>query len=128
MAKRKENSTNSINRNYITENCDAIYTICKIGGRWKMMILYTLAEYKVLRFNELKEKLAGITDRMLSLQLKELEADQLINREVFAAVPPRVEYTLTSITEDLLPLWPALEQWGAKHRALQEKSIKDILT
>ncbi|MBB1148962.1 helix-turn-helix transcriptional regulator [Myroides sp. NP-2] len=121
MAKRKENSTNSINRDFITANCDAIYTICKIGGRWKMMILFHLAEYKVLRFSELKEKLHGITDRMLALQLKELEADQLIHRQVFAEVPPRVEYSLTSIALDLLPIWPALEQWGAKHRAYQSK-------
>lgn len=85
-----------------------------------MMILFNLAEYKVLRFNELKEKVYGITDRMLSLQLKELETDQLIQRQVFAEVPPRVEYTLTSIAQDLLPIWPALEEWGAKHRALQD--------
>ena len=124
MAKRKENSTNSINRDFITTNCDAIYTICKIGGRWKMMILFNLAEYEVLRFNELKEKVYGITDRMLSLQLKELEADQLIQRQVFAEVPPRVEYALTSIAQDLLPIWPALEAWGAKHRALQDDTDK----
>ncbi|WP_060872471.1 winged helix-turn-helix transcriptional regulator [Myroides odoratus] len=122
MANRKENSTNSINRDFITSNCDAIYTICKIGGRWKMMILFTLAEYEVLRFSELKEKVHGITDRMLTLQLKELETDQLIHRQVFAEVPPRVEYTLTSIAQDLLPIWPALEQWGAKHRAFQEET------
>ena len=122
MAKRKENSTNSINRDFITSNCDAIYTICKIGGRWKMMILFTLAEYEVLRFSELKEKVHGITDRMLTLQLKELETDQLIHRQVYAEVPPRVEYTLTSIAQDLLPIWPALEQWGAKHRAFQEET------
>ncbi|WP_353118564.1 helix-turn-helix domain-containing protein [Myroides odoratus] len=122
MAKRKENSTNSINRDFITSNCDAIYTICKIGGRWKMMILFTLAEYEVLRFSELKEKVHGITDRMLTLQLKELETDQLIHRQVFAEVPPRVEYTLTSIAQDLLPIWPALEQWGAKHRAFREET------
>lgn len=122
MAKRKENSTNSINRDFITSNCDAIYTICKIGGRWKMMILFNLAEYEVLRFNELKEKVHGITDRMLTLQLKELESDQLIHREVFAEVPPRVEYSLTSIAQDLLPIWPALEQWGAKHRAFKKEA------
>lgn len=69
-----------------------------------MMILFNLAENKVLRFNELKEKLQGITDRMLTLQLKELEMDQLIHRQVFAEVPPRVEYTLTSIAQDLLPI------------------------
>jgi len=122
MAKRKENSTNSINRDFITSNCDAIYTICKIGGRWKMMILFNLAEYEVLRFNELKEKVHGITDRMLTLQLKELESDQLIHREVFAEIPPRVEYSLTSIAQDLLPIWPALEQWGAKHRAFKKEA------
>lgn len=87
-----------------------------------MMILFTLAEYEVLRFSELKEKVHGITDRMLTLQLKELETDQLIHRQVFAEVPPRVEYTLTSIAQDLLPIWPALEQWGAKHRAFREET------
>ncbi|MTG98855.1 helix-turn-helix transcriptional regulator [Myroides albus] len=125
MAKRKENSTNNINREYITTNCDAIYTICKIGGRWKMMILFYLEEYGTLRFNELKEKTVGITDRMLSLQLKELEADNLVTRQVYAEVPPRVEYSLTNIAKDLLPIWPALEDWGTKHRALSAVKQED---
>ncbi|MDR0195885.1 MAG: helix-turn-helix transcriptional regulator [Myroides sp.] len=118
MTKRKENSTNSINREYITTNCDAIYTVCKISGRWKMKIIYTLSTYETLRFNELRDHTQGITDRMLTLQLKELEADSLVVRKVFPEVPPRVEYSLTDITKELLPIWPALEQWAEKHRAL----------
>ncbi|WP_121966054.1 helix-turn-helix domain-containing protein [Myroides sp. N17-2] len=121
MANRKENSTNSANRDFITSNCDAIYTICKIGGRWKMMLLYYIGQYDTLRFSELKEKTTGITDRMLSLQLKELEADNLVMRKVYAEVPPRVEYSLTDIAKELLPIWPALDAWGAKHRAENEE-------
>ena len=118
MANRKENSTNSINKDFAVTNCDSLYTLGKIGGRWKIMIMFNLRQNGKLRFNELRDKITGITDRMLSLQLKELEVDGLIFREVFAEVPPKVEYSLTPIAIDLLPVINALEDWGAKHRAV----------
>lgn len=121
MANRKETSTNSINKDFAVTNCDSLYTLEKIGGRWKIMIMFNLRQNDKLRFNELRDKVTGITDRMLSLQLKELEADGLIFREVFAEVPPKVEYSLMPIAIDLLPVINALEDWGAKHRSVSSE-------
>ena len=116
MAKRKENSTNMLNELRITKDCDSIYAICKIGGRWKMMILCKLKN-NTLRFGELRKEVDGITERMLTLQLRELEKDQLIIRTVYAQVPPKVEYKLSPIGKDLIPVWEKLDEWGAKHRS-----------
>lgn len=115
MAKRKENSTNSINEEYITSGCDLTYAVCKIGGRWKLLILCKL-EASVLRFSELRDQITGITERMLTLQLKELEKEGLVKRTVYAQVPARVEYELTEIAIELVPIWAQLSKWGKKHR------------
>jgi DNA-binding HxlR family transcriptional regulator len=117
MGKRKENSTNRLNENYIVESCDLTYAVCKIGGRWKLLILCKLEEGK-LRFGELKKQITGITERMLTLQLRELEKDGLIKRTVYAEVPPRVDYELTKIAKELIPIWSQLSNWGAKHKVL----------
>jgi DNA-binding HxlR family transcriptional regulator len=70
----------------------------------------------ILRFSELKKAVTGITERMLILQLKELEKEKLIKRRVYAEAPPRVEYELTEIAEELIPIWRQLESWGEKHK------------
>jgi len=116
MEKRKENSTNRINEQYIIE-CDLAYAVCKIGGRWKLLILAKLQHGK-LRFGEIKQLITGITDRMLTLQLKELEKQGLVKRIAYAEVPPRVEYQLTEIAAELIPIWCQLEKWGAKHKMI----------
>lgn len=123
MAKRKENSTNMLNQKRIMD-CDSIYSICKIGGRWKMMILCQL-KYKTLRFGELRREIEGITERMLTLQLRELEKDGLVIRKVYAEVPPRVEYKLSTIACELIPIWDQLDVWGKKHRELMAEPIKE---
>lgn len=114
MGKIKENSTNNINKQYIQE-CDLSYAVCKIGGRWKLFILSKLRD-GVLRFSEIKRAIPGITERMLTLQLKELEKEGLVKRTVYAEVPPRVDYELTDIARELIPIWDALNTWGGKHR------------
>lgn len=101
--------------------CGVTYAIELLGGRWKLLILYKL-EKKTLRFIELKKKLPGITDRMLTLHLRELEKSGLISRTVYAEVPPRVEYSLTAIARRLIPVWQMLEQWGLEHQQLQEEN------
>lgn len=116
MAVKKLNSTNTANAQAIMNSCDAVYAICKIGGRWKMTILCQLAKQR-LRFGELKKMIPGITERMLTLQLRELEKEGLLKRTVFAEVPPRVEYELTPIACELIPIWDQLDVWGAKHRS-----------
>ncbi|MDH6253801.1 DNA-binding HxlR family transcriptional regulator [Chryseobacterium sp. H1D6B] len=126
MGKRKENSTNSINAQYITE-CDLTYAVCKIGGRWKLLILCKLENGK-LRFSELRDRISGITERMLTLQLRELEKEGLVKRTVHAQVPPRVDYELTEIAEELIPIWKQLENWGKKHKILIQAQIPDVET
>lgn len=116
MGKRKENSTNSINEQYITE-CDLTYAVCKIGGRWKLLILCKL-EHGKLRFSEIRNQIKGITERMLTLQLRELEKAGLVKRTVYAEVPPRVDYELTEIASELIPIWKQLSNWGNKHKNL----------
>ncbi|MEO4006498.1 helix-turn-helix domain-containing protein [Flavobacterium sp. CAU 1735] len=117
MGKRKENSTNMLNENYIVESCNLTYAVCKIGGRWKLLILCKLENGK-LRFSELRNQIVGITERMLTLQLRELEKEGLVKRTVYAEVPPRVDYELTDIAQELVPIWNQLSQWGAKHKEL----------
>ncbi|UUC45132.1 winged helix-turn-helix transcriptional regulator [Flavobacterium cerinum] len=127
MGKRKENSTNMLNETYIVENCNLTYAVCKIGGRWKLLILCQLEKGK-LRFGELRNQINGITERMLTLQLRELEKEGLVKRTVYAEVPPRVDYELTAIAVELVPIWDQLSQWGAKHKkiALEKESVNGI--
>lgn len=91
-----------------------------IGGKWKGVILFHLLN-KTLRFNELKRLLPNITQRMLTNQLRELEADGLVFRQVYAQVPPRVEYSLTAKGQSLGPIILAMEQWG-RENLLETKS------
>lgn len=125
MATIKENSTNSINRRFLTD-CDLTYTVQLIGGRWKLLILMRLEKGPV-RFGELKKALPNITERMLTLQLREMEADGLVTRRVYAEVPPRVEYTMTEIACDLLPICKQLHTWGSKHRLLNAGAISELV-
>ena len=115
MSKRKESSTNSINREVLNNFCGVTYALDMLGGRWKMLILYKL-EKRNLRFSELQKRLPNITGRMLALQLKELERDRLVERQVYPETPVRVEYNLTERALALSPVWHALEDWGDRHR------------
>jgi len=87
-----------------------------IGGKWKPVILYHLAD-GTLRFGALHRTIDDITQRMLTLQLRELERDGLVARRVFAQVPPRVEYTLTQAGEEMVTALRPLADWGARHVA-----------
>lgn len=94
--------------------CPVEATLEVLSGKWKGLILYQLrADSK--RFNELKRLIPGITQRMLTKQLKELEIDQIISREIFPEVPVRVEYSLTKFGKDLFPSLEALQAWGEKY-------------
>ncbi|HTT33928.1 MAG TPA: helix-turn-helix domain-containing protein [Methylomirabilota bacterium] len=95
-------------------NCPVTLTTRIIGGKWKPSILFHL-EGQVRRFNELQRLLAGPTKKMLTQQLRELERDGLVNRKVFAEVPPRVEYSLTKHGESLRPILRLMSAWGKKH-------------
>lgn len=92
------------------------YTLSLIGGKYKMLILYALAENTVLRHNELKRHLGGIAFKTLSVVLKELEADALIVRKEYPQVPPKVEYSLSSKGASLIPVLHTLCEWGEQHQ------------
>ncbi|KAF6568851.1 winged helix-turn-helix transcriptional regulator [Paenibacillus sp. SEL3] len=92
------------------------YTVSLIGGKWKMVIIYLLAENRTVRFNDLKRQIGAITYKTLSSQLKELEADGLVNRKEYPQIPPKVEYSLTDKAETLLPVLEGLCEWGTKNQ------------
>lgn len=88
------------------------YTLSLINGKYKMTILYCLAAYNVVRFNELKRYLGTISFKTLSLSLKELEADGLIIRNEYPQIPPKVEYSLSGRGSSLVPVLDAMCHWG----------------
>ena len=91
-------------------------TLDLVGGKWKLPIIHALKFESPLRFNELQRKLEGITSRMLSKELKELEINQMVRREVFDTSPISVTYELTTYGESLCPVVEALAKWGVEHR------------
>ena len=98
------------------------YTLSLISGKYKMTVLYTLMEFEVVRFNELKKYIAGISYKTLSSTLKELEADLLVHREEYPQIPPKVEYSLTERGRSLIPILDGMCEWGDKHR----QSVPDM--
>ena len=98
-------------RNKIDTPLPVEVTLDLMGGKWKMLILWLLRE-SILRFSELKRKIPKITQKMLTQQLRELESDGIINRKVYAQVPPKVEYSLTDLGKSFLPILKAMHKWG----------------
>ena len=96
------------------------YTLSVVGGKWKMVILYLLAENPPVRFNDLKRQIGVITYKTLSAQLKELEADGMVNRKEYPQIPPKVEYRLTAKAEKLMPLMEGMCEWGAEHQPKED--------
>lgn len=92
------------------------YTLSLISGKYKMVILYCLMEYQPVRFNELQRYLKKISDKTLSQNLKELENDDLIHREVYPQIPPKVEHSLTMRGESLMKVLDQLCTWGEENR------------
>ena len=91
-----------------------------IGGKWKGTILYRLHRDGVLRFNEIRRILPAVSQRTLTAQLRALEADGIIERTVYAEVPPCVEYRLSAYGQTLAPVLLALKAWGDGHKARSE--------
>lgn len=96
------------------DNCPVKATLDLIGGKYKALILWHLADGK-LRFSELSKAIANATPKMLTQQLRELESHNLIHREVYAIIPPKVEYSLTETGRSLMPILTAMRDWGAKY-------------
>ena len=92
------------------------YTMSLIQGKYKMFILYTLMDFGVVRFNEMKRYIRGISFKTLGATLKELEADGLVHREEYPQIPPKVEYSLTERGRSLIPILDQMCTWGEEHR------------
>jgi len=94
-------------------DCPITLALKVIGGKWKVIILYILRD-GTLRFGEIRKKIPKITQKMLTQQLRELERDGLVSREVYPEVPPKVEYSTTKLAQELSPILDDLCAWGAK--------------
>ncbi len=92
----------------------ATITLQVIGGKWKVLILYELFS-GVKRFSELRRLLSGVTQKMLTQQLREMEQHGLIHREIYPQIPPKVEYSLTPLGKSLKPIVDAMCDWALKH-------------
>jgi DNA-binding HxlR family transcriptional regulator len=102
--------------------CPVETTLAVIGGKWKPLILWHLGESGVRRFLELHRIISGITRKMLTQHLRELERDGIVARKIFNELPPHVEYSLTKYGQTLRPLLRALCDWGSKHEAYMAKN------
>lgn len=126
MSIKKENSTFSHNEQIIHEECDLIYALDKLGGRWKLYILSKLYG-RIMRYKDLRNEIHPINERMFTLQLRTLEDEKLIRRKVYPEVPPRVEYELTDFANTLVPIWELMKEWGAEHKKIMKKDLNDEL-
>lgn len=95
--------------------CNVELTLQVIGGKWKPIIIYRLGTDGTLRFSEVKRLIPNITQKMLTQQLRELEADGVVHREVYPQVPPKVEYSLTELGRSIMPVMESLCHWGRKY-------------
>lgn len=105
-----------------TFNNPVEFALHKIGGKWKMPILWRL-DKKVYRTGELMRDIPNITQKMLTQQLRELEEDDLVHRKVYPEVPPRVEYSITELGRSALPLVHALRNWGLEQ--MEKEGVGD---
>ena len=103
-----------------TDDCPVEATLDLIGGKYKALILWHLADGK-LRFSELRKAIHSATAKMLTQQLRELEKDKLIHREVYPVIPPKVEYSLTELGRSLMPILVAMRDWGAGYLRTQDR-------
>ncbi|PHS39760.1 MAG: ArsR family transcriptional regulator [Robiginitomaculum sp.] len=95
-------------------NCPTEAALAIVGGKWKGIILHHLS-HDTKRFNELRRLIPEVTQRMMTKQLRELEAHQIIHREIYRQIPPKVEYSLTDFGLTLTPILKALEAWGTEY-------------
>ncbi|OWA35793.1 transcriptional regulator [Saccharibacillus sp. O16] len=103
-------------------SCQFVAALDSIVGKWKPIILYHLLQGEPLRFNELRRLLPHVTQRMLTLHLRELEEEEIITRVVYPQVPPKVEYSITEYGKSLAPVLEVLHRWGTVH--VERKQLK----
>ncbi|MBV8149121.1 MAG: helix-turn-helix transcriptional regulator [Candidatus Eremiobacteraeota bacterium] len=103
------------------ETCPVQSAIASIADKWKLLILIELTKVPVLRFKELQRQLGTVSQKVLTSALRDLEADGLVERKVYAEVPPRVEYRATSGAHELLPILSQLHDWAVAHSLRRPK-------
>jgi DNA-binding HxlR family transcriptional regulator len=103
------------------KSCPVTATMQVLGGKWKAILINAIYLTSPARFGELKRSVKGITQSMLTQQLRELEDDGLISRKIYAEIPPRVEYTLTEFGLTLSPVMQSLAKWGKEYRMEKQK-------
>lgn len=101
---------------FVTNREPFEYTLSIVSGKWKLKIIYLLSCMGTVRYGILKKNIDGITHKMLSSQLKELESEAILLRKEYPQVPPKVEYSLTEKGESLIPLVVSMCDWGRQHR------------
>ncbi|MFB5265211.1 winged helix-turn-helix transcriptional regulator [Paenibacillus enshidis] len=104
--------------------CPVESTLDVIGGKWKGIILYHLMS-GTKRFNEFRRLMPGLTQRMLTLQLRELEEDGVVHREVYPVVPPKVEYSLTEFGMTLKPIIMLMKDWGTQYEQINSQKLTE---
>jgi DNA-binding HxlR family transcriptional regulator len=103
------------------KSCPVTATMQVLGGKWKAILINAIYHTSPARFGELKRSVKGITQSMLTSQLRELEEDGIISRKIYAEIPPRVEYTLTEFGLTLSPIMISMANWGKEYRLNKEK-------
>ena len=101
-------------------SCPVTYCIKKIGGKWKPIIIFMIRN-GANRFGIMQRSIEGISKQMLTKQLRELEADGILERTIYAEIPPRVEYSITDYGESLMPIIDAMSVWGREQMAAEAK-------
>ena len=124
-----EKYTNAVNQQdnqdkkmiFDENSCPVTATMQVLGGKWKSILINAIYHTSPARFGELKRSVKGITQSMLTKQLRELEDDGIISRKIYAEIPPRVEYTLTEFGLTLSPIMLSMAEWGKQYRLNNEK-------
>lgn len=127
-----KNNTNVVNQTINSDNkiifdeisCPVTATMKVLGGKWKPILINAIYFTAPARFGELKRSVIGITQSMLTQQLRELEEDGIISRKIYAEIPPKVEYTLTEFGLTLSPVIQAMAKWGEDYRLNKENVTK----
>src|SRR5688572_3605135 len=110
-------STGSEKKYWREENCPVRTILDRFGDKWSILVILILGEQEKLRFNELNKQIGDVSQKMLTVTLRTLEADGLIKRTIYPQVPPRVEYEITALGKTLLPHIHNLSEWAVKNRS-----------
>ena len=113
------------NKDFNPNNCGVTHFLNRIGGKWKVLVIYAINN-RVNRFSSMQKLIPDISKQMLVNQLRELEEDKIIDRIIYAEIPPRVEYTITALGKSLVPLIDKLEKWAKVNMSAIEKSRKSF--